>query len=87
MESRAGYCVDTQKLSSKMSEKCLNIRQLALISGISRTTISGVLKGRKPSGATISGIAYALEMTVQEVNDIFFTPKITQHVNFGEGIK
>ncbi len=81
MANQTEYYVDAQRLFSKMSEKCLNIKQISQKSGISRTTIYNVFKGRKPTGATIAGIAFALEMTDQELNDIFFAQEITRRVN------
>ncbi|NLL40144.1 MAG: helix-turn-helix transcriptional regulator [Clostridiales bacterium] len=82
MANQTEYYVDIQKLSFKMSEKCLNIRQLSQKAGISVTTIYNIFKGWKPSGTTITGVATALDLTFQELNDIFFAQEITPHVNF-----
>lgn len=77
MEARTLYYVDTRKLTLLMSQKNLNIRQLSLKSGVSRSTIINVIKGSNPTGSTISSIANALELTAREITDVFFNRKIT----------
>lgn len=77
MENKIDYFIDTRKLSLKMSEKFVNKAELSRKSCVSRGTIGNIFKGKEPTGRIICSIASALDLSVREATDIFFSQKFT----------
>lgn len=67
------YEIDIQLLKSKMAYHNYNISSLADEIGVSRDTISNLLKGEnKPSYPVINAIYFTLKLTPEEGAAIFF---------------
>lgn len=71
--TRVNYSVDTTRLKIALAVNNLtNLSKFARETGLSRETIGRILKGDRPSSETIIKIAVVLNLSTQDVAEIFF---------------
>lgn len=72
------YYVNIPELRAEMGRQNLNISTLSRKMGVSRETVTNVLKGQNPTYPFICKSIEALGMTKQKAMNIFFATNLTR---------
>lgn len=75
--------VNINKLKGKMAEKGFSQLRLGEVAGISLSTVSQRFKnnGANFTVEEVEAISTALELSIDEINDIFFSSKFVRYAN------